>query len=262
MDVQTGHGLIRKLLETLQTRQRVDFLNARTTLKGKKRELKIDGKKALPVSAEQREKITSFMEGFASAQTNPAFYKVLDVARRIAGTGSLGVDRYAILIEGKGTTDSHYILDLKQAKMSSLAPYLTLKQPKWASNAHRVVAVQQRMQAVPMAFLQAVVIGQTAYVLRGLQPTEDRVSFHSAQHSRDDIQKVVAGMGHLAAWAQLRSSGRQGSAITDELMDFSHRRKWKDKLLDASSEFAEQTLQDAATYAEAFDDGVFGRLSA
>ena len=30
---------------------------------------------------------------------------MLDVARRIAGTGSLGVERYAILVEGKGSPD-------------------------------------------------------------------------------------------------------------------------------------------------------------
>ncbi len=33
---------------------------------------------------------------YAALQANPKFYEVLDVARRIAGTGSLGVERYAI----------------------------------------------------------------------------------------------------------------------------------------------------------------------
>jgi uncharacterized protein (DUF2252 family) len=48
-------------------------------------------------------------------QPNPAFYEVLDVARRIAGTASLGIDRYVILIHGKGSPDRNYLLDLKQA---------------------------------------------------------------------------------------------------------------------------------------------------
>ena len=52
--------------------------------------------------------------------------------------------------------------------------------------AHRVVAVQQRMQAVSMAFLQPVTMGHASYVLRGLQPTEDRVSLDGARQSLVD----------------------------------------------------------------------------
>jgi hypothetical protein len=55
----------------------------------------------------------------------------------------------------------------------------------------------------------------------------------------------------------LRSGGRQGSAITDELIDFAQGKKWQRKLLEASHTFAVQTQQDAATFAAAFDDGVF-----
>lgn len=254
---QTAHGLVKGLLDSLRDRQRPDFLNARTQLKGKKRTLKTDGKRALPVSAAQRELVTAFMAEFAHQQPDPTFYKVLDVARRVAGTGSLGVDRYVILIHGKGSPDGNYLLDLKKVQPSSLAPRLKVKQPKWPTEAHRVVAVQQRMQAEPMAFLKPVSMGDASYVLRGLQPTEDRVSLDAAKQSPSDVKKVIATMGGIVAWAQLRSGGRQGSAITDELIDFAQGRKWKGKLLEASHDFAAQTLQDAATFAAAYDDGVF-----
>lgn len=257
VEPQTAHGLVKVLLDSLRERQRPDFLNARTQLKGKKRALKVDGKKCLPVSAAQRNKVMAFMADFAQAQSNPGFYKVLDVARRIAGTGSLGVDRYAILVQGKGSPDGNYLLDLKEALPSSLAPYLKVKQPKWSTQAQRVVEVQRRVQAVSMAFLQPVVIGRTSYVLRGLQPTEDRVTLNGAKQSLKDIEKVIATMGHMVAWGQLRSSGRQGSAITDELIDFAQGKKWRGKLLESSHDLAKLTWQDAATFASAFDDGVF-----
>lgn len=257
VEPQTSQGLVRVLLDSLRERQRPDFLDARTLLKGKKRSLKIDGKKALPASAAQRDKVMSFMDEFACLQSRPAFYRVLDVARRIAGTGSLGVERYAILVQGKGSPDGNYLLDLKAVSASALAPCLTVKQPKWLSQAHRVVAVQQRMQAVSMAFLQPVAVDGKPFVLRGLQPTEDRVSLNGSKQSLADIEKVIVTMGHIVAWAQLRSSGRQGSAIADELIDFAQEKKWKRKLLDASQDFASQTLRDAATFAAAFDDGMF-----
>lgn len=257
IEAQTAHGLIKSLLDSLRDRQRVDFLNARTQLKGTRRILKIDGKKALPATTLQRETVKAFMDEFAASQSHPAFYKVLDVARRIAGTGSLGVDRYVILVQGKGSPDSHYLLDLKEALPSSLTPHLKAKQPKWTSQAHRIVAIQQRMQAVSMAFLQPVTMGQKPFVLRGLQPSEDRVSINGAKQSFSDIKKVISTMGAMVAWAQLRSSGRQGSATTDELIEFAQAKKWKSKLLDASHECAGQVFQDAAYFYSAFDDGLF-----
>lgn len=257
VEPQTAHGLVKELLEGLRERQRPDFLNSRTLIKGKRRTLKIDGKKALPAGTAQKNKVMAFMSDFAREQPNPSFYKVLDIARRIAGTGSLGVDRYAILVQGKGSPDGNYLLDLKEARPSSLAPYLKVKQPKWKSHAHRVVEVQHRMQAVSMAFLQPVLIDHNAYVLRGLQPTEDRVSLNGAKQSLADIKKVITVMGNIVGWAQLRSGGREGSATTDDLIDFASGKKWKDRLLESSHDLARQTLQDAATFATAYDDGAF-----
>lgn len=197
------------------------------------------------------------MKHFAKAQANPHFFKVLDVATRIAGTGSLGVERFVVLVEGKGSPDGNYLLDLKEALPSSLAPHVKCKQPKWPSEAHRVVAVQRRVQAVSMAFLQPVEMQGKPYVLRGLQPTEDRVSLDGARQSLSDIRTVVHAMGQLVAWGQLRSGGRQGSATADELIDFAQGQKWQGKLLDASQACAQQTLKDFASFAQAYDDGVF-----
>jgi uncharacterized protein (DUF2252 family) len=123
----TAQGMVGALLNELRGRQRALYLESRTIRNGKQRMLRVDGKKALPVSDKQRAKVTDFMHAFAARQPNPAFYKVLDVARRMAGTGSLGVDRYTILVEGKGSPDTNYLLDPKQALPCSLAPYLKLE---------------------------------------------------------------------------------------------------------------------------------------
>ena len=76
----TATGVIRNLLDHLRDRHRLAFLDTRTVLKGKKRVLRVDGGKAIPVSPEQREEIAHFMQEFATAQPNPDFYRVLDVA--------------------------------------------------------------------------------------------------------------------------------------------------------------------------------------
>jgi len=261
IEPQTAQGLVRTLLDGLRDRQRAAFLDSRTVKKGRQRTLRTDGSKALPASGAQRAEVQGFMETFAQAQPHdphhPEFFRVLDVARRIAGTGSLGVDRYAVLVEGKGSPDGNYLLDLKQALPSSLVPHLKTKQPRWNTQAERVVAVQRRVQAVSMAFLQPVEMGGRPYVLRGLQPIEDRVTIAGARQKLADIRGVVATMGRLVAWGQLRSAGRQGSAIADELIDYARRNKWQARLQAAAVEMAETTLRDAAEYNTAYDDGVF-----
>ena len=254
---ETAHGVVRELLEQLRLRTRVNFLNGRTQKKGKLRRFRLDGKKTLPVSEEQHAKVSDFMRHFACSQPHPEFYQIIDIARRIAGTGSLGVERYAILVEGKGSPDQNYLLDLKQAQSSSIAKHLGAIQPAWTNQAERVVTLQQRMQAVSMAFLHPVVVDRKSYVLRALQPLEDRVPLAKYYNHIDHMVGVVQVMGQCLAWAQLRSAGRQGSATADSLIDFASRKKWRSQLFELGYELADQCQEDWRIYCEAYDEGAF-----
>ncbi|WP_243050749.1 DUF2252 domain-containing protein [Dyella sp. RRB7] len=254
---ETATGMVGELLNDLRGRLRSRFLDSRTERKGKHRTIRLDGRRALPVTDKQREKVTALIHKIATKQADPDFYKVLDVARRIAGTGSLGVDRYSILVEGKGSPDGNYLLDLKQAVPSSLVPHLAIAQPDWANEAERVVSVQRRMQAISPAFLQSVTMGRKSYVLRGLQPTEDRVALTDWQGKLERLDGVLDAMGKLTAWAQLRSGGRQGSATTDQLIAFSEKQRWPGELHGLTRECAKQVRRDWKTYSKAYDQGAF-----
>ena len=254
---ETAQGPVRALLDSLRERSRLQFLDVRTELKGRKRVIRVDGRKALAASKKQRATIVEFMSSFAARQSNPGFYKTLDVARRIAGTGSLGVDRFAILVQGKSSPSSNYLLDLKLSTKSTLATHVGLRQPRWLTEAHRIVELQQRSQAAPMAFLQPVLVGDTAYVLRELQPSEDRISFAPLKLPIGELKELVTSMGKIVAWAHLRSAGRQESAIADELIEFGQRKKWQKKLITASLACAQQVRADSATFGAAYDDGAF-----
>jgi uncharacterized protein (DUF2252 family) len=253
----TAQGPIHALLDGLRDRERPRFLDSRTSLSRGLRTLDTGGKRALPASPAQRERVTAFMQGFAIKQPEPNFFEVLDVARRIAGTGSLGVDRYVVLVQGKGSPEGNYLLDLKETLPSSMAARLKLPQPAWPTEANRVVAVQQRMQAVPMAFLHAVRLDKTACVLRALQPSEDRIDLGSVHRTPASLVQLVGDLGRIVAWAQLRSAGREGAAGLEALIDFGPRRRWKTELLEASQHAAQQVADDAAAYNRAFDKGAF-----
>ena len=253
---ETSQGMIKELFEKLQDRKRKNLLDSRTELKHDQRCFTLDGKKSLPITESQRILITRFMEQFAARQSDPEFYKVLDIARRIAGTGSLGVERYIILVEGKGSPDHNYLLDLKQTRPSSIAKHLEAIQPKWINDAERIVSIQKRMQAVSDAFLFPEVIEHQSYVLQALQPSEDRVPLEK-HRALDDLMTVIATMGQCVAWAQLRSTGRQGSAIADELIEYANKKKWQLNIIEASYDLADQVRDDWKSFCKAYDDNAF-----
>ncbi|MGC2458931.1 MAG: DUF2252 family protein [Gallionellaceae bacterium] len=251
---ETSGGLVNDLLTTLQKRNRADFLDRRTIRKGRRRSLIIDGAKALPASDAQKKLVTEFMDDFASRQPNPKFFEVLDIGRRIAGTGSLGVQRFVVLIEGKGSPDGNYLLDIKEARPSALAPHLArlgIKQPDWTDEASRVVSVQNRLQAVDHAFLHSVKLDGLPCILRGLQPSEDRVAIGEWGRKLDRLTDVVATMGRIAAWDQLRASGRSGAATADELVAFAQHDGWVKEMLDGATEMTLTTQQQWKVFTQA-----------
>jgi len=93
-------------------------------------------------------------------------------------------------------------------------------------------------------------------VLRGLQPSEDRVALYERGIGFEKIRSVIEEMGRIVAWGQLRSSGRQGSAIADELISFgSSRKAWHDELVGAARRCAKLVQKDWRAYCAAYDAG-------
>jgi uncharacterized protein (DUF2252 family) len=229
----TAEGMVADLLDSLKLRRRKDFLDRRTEEKKGKRRLIIDNKRTATISSEERSLVESLMKNWAAKQPNSEFLKLLDVGVRIAGTGSLGVKRYVLLVQGKGSPDGNYLLDVKQALPSSLMPYLKLPQPEWANDAVRIVAIQKRMEAMPQAWVSVVEMEGQPFVLRGLQPAQDKVSLDQWNGKLGRLKKVIKTMGEITAWNQLRSSGRQGSAIADELISWAENAaEWHGPLLE------------------------------
>lgn len=241
----TAEGMVADLLDSLKLRRRKDFLDRRTENKKGKRRLIIDNKRTAAISSKERSLIESLMKSWAAKQPNSEFFKLLDVGVRIAGTGSLGVKRYVLLVQGKGSPDGNYLLDVKQALPSSLMPYLKLSQPEWANEAVRIVAIQKRMEAMPQAWVSVVEMEGQPFVLRGLQPTQYQVSLDQWNGKLGRLKKVLKTMGEITAWNQLRSSGRQGSAIADELIYWAENAaEWQGFLLEYAQGYCTKVEAD------------------
>jgi uncharacterized protein (DUF2252 family) len=253
----TARGLVKQLLRRVKRRTQSDLLTERTIVAAGRRRLRIDGRRALAMSREDKQRVVRALAHAHVSREAPEFYRVIDVARRIAGTGSLGLQRATILVHGLGGPDGNVLLDLKEAAPSALAPTVHVRQPRWTSEADRVVSIQRRVQAVSPALLQPLRLGRTSYILRELQPSEDRLSFARVRDERARLGVAHRVMADVIAWGQLRSSGHQGSATADEWIAFGHQRSWTHPLSDFMRWYADVVRGYWKEFSEAYDDGAF-----
>jgi uncharacterized protein (DUF2252 family) len=252
----TAEGMIRDLLKGLKTRSRQALIEARTEPGGKR--LRLDGEHALAADGESQAKVRAILAKVEKVHEQADFFHVHDVARRIAGVGSLGLERYTVLVDGRGKTDGHFLLDLKVQPGSSLVPYLPQPQPPWSNEAERVVAVQSRAQAVAPAFVTAVAYEGKSYVLRELMPSSDSLQLKEWNGKLSRLELVLASMGRLVAWSHLRSASWQGAASLDEWIAFGHTSAWRQPLLEYARSYASQVKQDWQAFSEAYQSGFGG----
>lgn len=258
LEKETTRGVIRQFLEKVQHQKRKSLIKKRTVIKNKKPRLLIDKIHALPCSEAEKKLVAQHIKQWAKGKKNEEFYEVLDVATRIAGTSSLGLRRYVALVKGRGKLGGHFLLDLKETLPPSSLGIIKTRQPKWKDEAERIVEVQQRILSDPPALLASINMGNTNYVLKELQPTADRINYTIFHGNPKKLQSILESMGSICAWSALRSSGRQKSAIADELITFAKtEKKIKQDLLDYAYNYAARLDSYYKEYCKAYDKGFF-----
>ncbi len=223
LERDTATGPIGGLLNKVRKRKRSSLLASRTRVVGKRRQMIRDGGRYLPLPPESpaRPQLRSALLDLAQLYGAAPFFDERDVAFRVAGMGSLGIPRYVALVRGKGDPGRNALIDFKFAVPSSAAQAMPqFAQPVWRSEAARVVAIQDACQAASPAYLSAVALGNEAYVVRELQPVEDRIALEPLAREKKTFDHTLRSMARLCAFAQLRSAGRLAAAGVDELMAF------------------------------------------
>lgn len=251
----TAKGMVRTLLRQVKRRTSEILLASKTEVHDGQRRILIDGRRALSATDEQRKLLKAWARHFAASQPNPKFFRVLDAARRVAGMGSLGTQRFVLLVRGTGSPEGNVLLDAKEGRPSSLASFSPLAQPMWSDDATRAVMIQRRMQAIAPAFLRAVKMGRTSFIVRELQPSEDRLMLSRARGHSHRLRSVMQTMGHATAWAQLRSAGRDGSANADALIAFGRSTGWRRALVAYGRQYSRIVERDYRSFVVAHEDG-------
>ncbi len=152
------------------------------------------------------------------------FYRPVDVAFKVVGTGSVGLRDYCIYMEGNGPGDPLF-LQIKEEAASAYAPYLPDAHPA-AHNGQRVVEGARFMQIQTDPFLGWTHIGSRQYLVRQLKDHKGSIEIQDLAGT--NLRAYAEVCGELLARGHARSGNPQvisgyigaGSAFAESLAEF------------------------------------------
>jgi uncharacterized protein (DUF2252 family) len=258
IEATMASGIICDFLTGVAKRKQRIILDKKASLQKKRVQMITDNPKHFKLPRETKRALMDHVTSWLKVdEHSPYNYKVVDAVFRLAGTGSIGVERYAFLLKSVNETGFKYILlDMKEAVPSSLVLYADSPQPDWQSEADRVISAQRRMQNRCPALLSTSTFRGKSFIMQEMQPAKDSINFRLLRDRYRDMYSVIDSMAILTASAQLRSSGQDGSAITDELKTFGRDEGWQEAVLTYAAQYARRVHD----YYEAFvaDAGYYG----
>ena len=196
---------VRALMERVAHRSRFAMLDDRTELVRGRRRL-VRGQRYRELSPEVGAQVPTVFEQYVASvpaheRPTPEQVELLDCALRVAGTGSLGGLRIAILARGKGHPDGNWIFDLKEQGDPSAC--VLFPKPK-QDPAERVVMALHSALAHPPRMLGAAKLGRLSMFGRRLAPQEDKLDLRNLEDR--DLDSLTAYLGSLTGLAHARAS--------------------------------------------------------
>jgi uncharacterized protein (DUF2252 family) len=136
-----------------------------------------------------------------------ARYRVVDVARKVVGVGSVGTRCWVLLLSGNDDDKDPLFLQYKEAQRSVLAPYS--KAAPWDCEGRRVVVGQRLIQGAPDIFLGwGVGIDGTHFYMRQLRDMKGSWEFHPEETPVKRLGEYCS----LCGWALALAHAKSGDA--------------------------------------------------
>jgi uncharacterized protein (DUF2252 family) len=134
-----------------------------------------------------------------------SFYRPIDVAFKVVGTGSVGLRDYCVYLEGNGPEDPLF-LQIKEEPASGYAPYLPDAHPNH-HNGQRVAEGQRAMQIQSDPFLGWTHIGGRQYLVRQLNDHKGSINLEDLAGGA--LMAFAEVCGELLARGHARSGDPQ-----------------------------------------------------
>jgi len=238
LEEAVAHGTFKKYFEQLASLSREALIDKHTYKHKGALLLKIEAGHTMPLDDSRKAKV---YHGLKPLLNKGKFDHLVfeDAAFRIAGTGSLGLERYCVLCFNK-KKGKHYLIDVKETRSSCFSKFVKTKQPRFKNEADRINTAGYMMQFNSPAFSSAVNIDKKWYVVRELQRQEDRMSLEDLDNDFGQLSAVARQMAVLIAYAQIRSSGHMGASTADDLKRFAEKKQWQKDIIELSGVLAKK----------------------
>jgi len=244
----TTTGLVRKFITMVAKRKSREMLSERMRTEKGQVFLRIIKEKTIRIKDKQKKARIKLLVNHWCKKHNNKQWKICDIAYRIAGTGSLGIDRFVILMRDT-LQEKYFLLDMKNAKSGSITPFLQTEQPVWKNEAERIVTLQDYLQNVSPSILDTIVDGNESYVIKKLQPQADAMNLDLCKGKIKKLEQAIDVFAEITASAHLRASGRLGSSTIDTLISFfSTSAVWEKTLISYSKSYAVQVQRDYESF--------------
>jgi uncharacterized protein (DUF2252 family) len=172
-------------------------------------------------------------------------YRILDVALKVVGVGSVGTRCLIALAEGLDPDDL-FFFQLKEAQRSVLAPFV--EPVEWGNEGRRVVVGQHLMQATPDIFLGWTRTRSGDFYFRQFRDMKGGID---PARILPDMARTYLGLcGRILARAHARSGDRVAIASYLGRSD-----RFDRALVDFAVAYADQVEEDFARFREAIDTG-------
>jgi len=188
---------VRALLQRAAGRTRKQLLDARTEITPHGRRF-VRGARYRSLGTSLKREAAAAFAAYVEALPasvrghHPEAWKVLDVAFRIAGTGSLGVLRIAVLVAGKGGEDGGWIFDMKEEDEPSGWAFAT---GNAGPGAGRVLKALRKCLASPPRMAGTAEVARKSLLVRRLMPQEDRLSLDRLDPAqREPVLHYLGGL--------------------------------------------------------------------
>ena len=238
LEAEVAHGEFKKYFEHLSTFDRESFIDKRTYKHNGAMLLKPDNIHFMQLDDARK---AAVYKGLSPLLDTGRFqhFVFVDAAFRLAGTGSLGMERYCVLCYSK-KKGKHYLIDIKEARESCYKGVVKIKQPRFKNEAERVNTAGYIMQFNSPAFLSTMKIADKWYMVKELQLMSDRMSLAGFDNDFGSLSAVAKEMAVLMAYAHIRSSGHYGSSTADELKAFAEKKQWQRDIIEVSGALAKK----------------------
>ena len=239
LESEVAHGVFKTYFERLNTRDRQEFIAHKTEKINGQLLLKIDNQHFLPLDNEIKSILFENLYQLTDKHHNYEHIVFADAAFRLAGTGSLGLQRYCVLCYNK-KKGKHYLLDIKECRASCYTKLITQQQPDFAHDAERIITAGYLMQFCAPAFLAPLYINNNWFMVKELQPIADKMALADFKNDFKTFSEVAEEMAILMAYSHIRSSGHLGASTADDLRKFVIKKLPQKDIIETSMHLAQK----------------------